>query len=235
MRIPKSGGYMVGTATKLLRFREAEEAAIESLPHKIIIEWLSSYVMQPHPSLGRRGAVCPFVKPALKLDALWLAAIPNKALTEDSMCRLVLKYMKRYQKLEPTIGEPAVLKSLILIFPKIETRSAYLLIESVKDKMKLSFVEAGLMLGEFYPSSTSPGLHNSDFHPLISPIPLFVYRRLLPDDLVFLTKETDLPGHRIGFISNYLKYFGDRLSNDWSYAAREALRNAEAELQQEKR
>lgn len=52
--------------------------------------------------------------------------------------------------------------------------------------MKPSFVEAGMMLGEFYSENESPGLYNPDFRPLRSPIPLFVYRRLVPNDLVFL-------------------------------------------------
>lgn len=33
-------------------------------------EWMDSYITQPHEQLGRSGAVCPFVMPARRADAV---------------------------------------------------------------------------------------------------------------------------------------------------------------------
>jgi hypothetical protein len=138
--------------------------------------------------------------------------------------------MKVYQSLEPSAGESKILKTLVIIFPGIMQQHAHSLIEEVKDAMKPSFVKAGLMLGDFYPKSKSPGLHNPKFHPLTSPFPLFVYRQLVPDDLVFLTKNSDPPERRIGFIVDYLRCLGDKLSAEWLRAAHAALEAAQVEL-----
>jgi len=45
------------------------------------------------------------------------------------------------------------------------------------ERCKPNFVERGLMLGEFWSGNDSPGVHNPEFRPLDSPVPLLVIRQ----------------------------------------------------------
>lgn len=214
--------------------REIENEAEPGTPLRIVVDWIASYIIKPHPELGRPGVVCPFVPSAIERNALWFAVIRDVSPSPIAMRNLVQKYMRVYEALEPIAGDGKLLKALILILPEIPQDEACSLVEGVKDTMKLSFIEAGLMLGEFYAASKSPGLHNPDFNPLTSPIPLFVYRQLLPDDLVFLTKQSDSAQLRIRFIRAYLRLLGDKLSPERLHVAHAALRAAELQLSEQR-
>jgi len=202
-----------------------EIAGTETVPLaiKIVMEWVSFYIAKPHLELGRTGAICPFVPPALKLNALWLAVVSDPMPSQTEMCRILDELLKVYQILEPRTGDAKEFKTLIMIFPDIPSPRAYSLVEKVHKVMKPKIVEAGMMLGEFYPQSESPGLHNREFRPLRSPFPLFVYRQMVPNDLVFLTKVSDPPQRRIEFVLSYLRSLSGRLPA-------ERLREAEIAL-----
>lgn len=172
-------------------FAEAYKTAPDATPLKIIADWICSYIVKPHLNLGRPGAVCPFVPHSVEIKALWLTVVSESVNSELEMCQIIKRYMGIYELLEPNTGDDKLFKTLILILPKITRQQSCCMVEQAKDAMKPDFVHAGLMLGEFFTDSASPGLHNPDFHPLCSPIPLFVYRQLVPDDLVFLTRNSD--------------------------------------------
>jgi hypothetical protein len=78
------------------------------------------------------------------------------------------------------------------------------LIDVSKERLKPLFVNDGLMLGEFHELNESPGLHNPDFRPLRSPIPLLAIRRMVYSDIVFLNRPSDPPERRIRFLEAYL-------------------------------
>src|SRR5206468_1894821 len=63
----------------------------------------------------------------------------------------------------------------------------------------------GLMLGQFHMKNEEPGLHNVNFRPLQSPIPLLAVRFMVMADLPFLTRQADPPVLRLRFIKGYLK------------------------------
>lgn len=199
-------------------------------PARTVMKWIDSYITRSHPSLGRAGVVCPFVPPALAVKSLWLAIVRDSRPSKDEMCGALKEYMTKYEHLEPRTGETKSLKVLVLIFPGVPRESAIELIGGVHAIMKPLVVEAGLMLGEFFEGNDSPGLYNRDFHPLCSPVPLFVYRQMVADDLVFLTKKSDSPASRIRFISSYLKNLGANLSSTRLSEAKVALAAARHEL-----
>ena len=47
------------------------------------------------------------------------------------------------------------------------------------------------MLGDFHPFSQSPGIHNPDFRPLKSPIPMLVIRHMVISDWLFLLEKNE--------------------------------------------
>jgi hypothetical protein len=163
------------------------------------------------------------------LNALWLTQVRTTSDSKNDLRGIVGGYLDIYYSLEPCSGPEAELKTLILIFPDIPDRDADALIGSVHRMMKPRIVDEGLMLGEFYADSISPALHNPQFYPLRSPIPLLVYRRMVPNDLVFLTKPSDPPESRMRFVSAYLKFLGERLPAETLAEAQSALRSAAAE------
>ena len=196
---------------------------------RVVVEWISTYVVRPHPQLGRNGIVCPFVPPALRLNTLWLAAVSGGLPSQEEVCRVLRHYLEVYNGLA-TSSAHQELKTLVLVFEDMENDAAPTLIGEVHEIMKPTFVHAGLMLGEFFSLNESPGLHNPDFRPLRSPIPLFVYRQMVPDDLVFLTKPLDPPDLRARFVSDYLRTMGDALSPARRREATGALTTALREM-----
>ncbi len=197
---------------------------------RIVMHWISSFVAKPHGKLGRTGAVCPYVPPALKISTLWLTVVDRDYLSEEEMCQTVTEYLTVYHGLEPRGGEGKQFKTLVVIFPKITHERALSLVAGAQRIMKPTIVGEGLMLGEFFEGNDSRGLYNPDFHPLRSPIPLFVYRQLVPNDLVFLTKPSDPPEHRIQFLLSYLNLLADRLPPELATEAQTALAVARSEI-----
>ena len=89
------------------------------------------------------------------------------------------------------------------------------------------------MLGEFHNRTETPGLHNPQFRPLRSPIPLLAIRFMVESDLPFL-KNTDDISLRVRYLKAYLKQFDKGEKKQMNLAhARDALALAEAQLKQE--
>jgi hypothetical protein len=89
-------------------------------------------------------------------------------------------------------------------YPCIATDEAAQYINGLQQKLKPSFVEAGLMIGEFHQKNDAPGLHNPDFRPLQSPIPMLAIRYMHESDLPFLSRPSDSPERRIKYLQAYL-------------------------------
>jgi hypothetical protein len=197
---------------------------------KVVMSWVSEYVIKPNASLGRRGVVCPFVPPALSLDVVWLGVCEMSSPTVSEMRVVIDKYLNVYRRLEQLSGEAKEFTTLVVVFPDIPECEAPTLIGDVHRLVKPAIVDEGLMLGEFYSKNASPGLHNSGFYPLRSPLPLFVYRQMVPDDLVFLTKASDPPRLQIRFVEAYLRCFGNRLNDERLGQARAAIAAARSKV-----
>jgi hypothetical protein len=209
------------------QIRECDDDVPASI--KIVMRWISSFIANPHENLGRTGAVCPYVPPALKMDSMWLTHCDRGYSSEEEMCQTVMDCLNLFQELDRE-GEAHLFKALVVIFPEISHDLASSLIGRVQKSMKPTIVRAGMMLGEFFDGNDSPGLYNAELRPLRSPIPLFVYRRLVVNDLRFLTKSTDQPEHRVDFLLSYLRVLSDRLPPEIEREARAALAIAKSEI-----
>src|ERR1700685_183751 len=127
--------------------------------HELVSEWLSSYVMQPHPDLGRRGSVCPYVAQALATDSVSLAVYhfgEKKSL--ERMNFAIEHGIERFRDLPAEKGDSELL-SLILVFPDLG-REHWHLIDEGHRASKTKVVQEGLMLGQFHPLCDSPAAHN---------------------------------------------------------------------------
>ena len=196
----------------------------EDLPYLIeVMDWVKNFLGRPHPNLGRPGVVCPFVPHSLKSNSIRLAVIHTKDLYPEQLEEIVGRYRDIFLEMEVKEGELAINRAFLLIFPDIHIEDAPKLVDSVQQKLKPLFVESGLMIGEFHKRNESPGLHNPNFRPLRSPIPLLAIRFMVEADLPFLNSPAD-PYLRIRYLEAYLKCFSHKFTDETKFRnAQQAL------------
>jgi hypothetical protein len=97
-----------------------------------------------------------------------------------------------------------MLHATLILFPDVSPEEAPDLIDRTKEELKPSFVQQGLMLGEFHRSNESPGLHNPNFRPLRSPIPMLAIRHMVSSDFVFLNRSEYSTATRLRYLEAYL-------------------------------
>ncbi|MEH2183208.1 DUF6875 domain-containing protein [Nostoc sp.] len=205
----------------------------EDLPSLIeIMEWIKNFLGRSHPDLGRPGVVCPFVPYSLKSNSIRLAVIHTKDLYPEQLEEVVGGYRDIFLQIDVEERKIAINKAFLLIFPDIHIEDAPKVIDSVQQKLKPLFVESGLMIGEFHKRNESPGLHNPNFRPLRSPIPLLAIRFMVEADLPFLQNPTD-PHLRIRYLEAYLKHFDCKFTDETKFKiARQALALAKEQIKQ---
>ncbi|MBD2677175.1 MULTISPECIES: DUF6875 domain-containing protein [Nostoc] len=204
----------------------------EDLPYFIqILDWVKNFLGRPHPHLGRPGAVCPFVPHSLRSNNIRLAVIRTKDLYPEQIENIVKRYRDIFLEMDVKEHELKLSKAFLLIFPDIHIEDATKSIDNIQQKLKPLFVESGLMIGEFHKRNQSPGLHNPDFRPLRSPVPLLAIRFMVEADLPFLQSPAD-PHLRIRYLEAYLKRFGQKFTDETRFkTAYQALALAKEEVE----
>ncbi|MUG97530.1 hypothetical protein F7734_36490 [Scytonema sp. UIC 10036] len=207
----------------------------QDLPYLIEIQqWIKNFLIKTHPNLGRSGLVCPYVPHALKTNNMQLGVIRAQDLQLQEIEELVLNYKDIFLQKEPRNKDTELTQTILLIFPDIKLEDTARLIDSVQQKLKEFFVDSGLMLGEFHKRNYSPGLHNSNFYPLQSPIPILAIRFMVESDLPFLVNTENLE-LRIKYLKAYLRHFENKNHESQNINhARYALELAQEQLQNEK-
>ncbi|MBW4485872.1 MAG: hypothetical protein KME14_25385 [Tildeniella torsiva UHER 1998/13D] len=179
--------------------------AADSVHREKIQDWIKEFLGNPHPELGRPGIVCPFVPRALRLNTIKSVVIHTEGMQEAQIAELVKSYRTQFLAMEPQQGDLAIYKAMLLIFPDISGLEQTALVDRVQQRLKPFFVEEGLMIGEFHEHNESPGLHNPDFRPLRSPIPMLAIRFMTEPDLPFLSRSSDDPQVRMRYLNAYLQ------------------------------
>lgn len=174
------------------------------------LEWLARFVTRSHPDLGRPGAVCPRLAPALRTDTVWLVAI---ALTGASPEHAV-EASKVLGHLFEDLATPEQRQSAALLgfFPDLPAQNAAAFIDGGHRLVRPWFVERGLMLGEFHPTSTVGGVHNRDLPVMRCPAPMFAVRAITPHDLMFLDQPDTPPVDRLAYLEAFDRHVGARLN-----------------------
>lgn len=168
-----------------------------------VMSWMRNFVAKPHPLLGRNGAVCPFVPRALKENALKVESIDVRDLSKTEFDALVKSFLPIFESMEPSTGKSRLNKSLVIVIDGLEEGEQGQYIEDAHNRLKLHFVERGLMLGEFHKFHGAHGVHNPDFRPLKSPVPMLVIRHMVKEDHMFLDRDCYESGLRTKFVESY--------------------------------
>jgi hypothetical protein len=165
--------------------------------------WAKDFLTKPHPELGRSGHVCPYVNAAIR-EQLFLLTVLRKADSQQRQAeQVVLRLGRHFLQLEPKAGRQAQLKTIVVLFPDLPKERAGDVINEMHRRLKPFFLSRGMMLGEFFADSSKPGLHNPDFRPLRSDVPLLVIRSMMLMDIAFLND-------RARFARAFIQNFGAR-------------------------
>lgn len=197
------------------------------------VEWVRTFLARPHPDVGRSGPVCPFTPAALALDTIWLTEFTENTSDPARLIEVVGQYRDLFFDIEPREGSAAINKTVLVVFPNLGPDAAAL-VDDVQKQLKPSFVDLGLMLGEFHAKNESPGLRNPDFRPLRSPVPMLAIRQMVETDLPFLRRYIDEPQVRVSFLRSYLRRLGGTVRRNYFDQAVSALVEAELEVQASK-
>ncbi|HEV8692909.1 MAG TPA: NAD(P)/FAD-dependent oxidoreductase [Lysobacter sp.] len=213
----------------LLRASDVERDQPDS-PLAAAVEWVRTFLARPHPEVGRSGPVCPFTPAALALDTIWLTQIDDSEPDPARLTEVLSQYRDVFFDIEPRSGATAINKTIMVVFPNLRADAAAL-VDDVQKQLKPSFVELGLMLGEFHANNETPGLRNPEFRPLRSPVPMLVMRQMVETDLPFLRRSLDEPEVRVAYLRSYLRRLGGTVRRNSFDQAVAALVEAELELQ----
>ena len=151
--------------------------------------WAAEFLTRPSSELGRDGPVCPYVRPSMTRDLLWIARVPGPRPRPEWLRTIMSDALEVYPQLPTGNGRStSVLRALVTVFPDLDR---YSVIDSVHLEFKTRFVERGAMLGQFYPGCDQPGLWNRDFRPLDAPLPMLIVRPMMTTDFPFLLERPE--------------------------------------------
>ncbi|HEY3253533.1 MAG TPA: hypothetical protein VGJ91_06280 [Polyangiaceae bacterium] len=187
-----------------------------------VARWAKDFLTKPHPALGRSGHVCPYVSAAIREQRFLLTVLRDAASQQQRVEQIMLRLGQHFAQLHPKGCRQAQLSTIVVLFPDLPKERAGDIINELHRRLKPFFLAHGMMLGEFFPDSSKPGLHNPDFRPLRSDVPLLVIRSMMLTDIAFLSD-------RARFVRAFIKNFGPRGCTEvrnYLEKARDTLSNA---------
>lgn len=181
-----------------------------------VVRWTHEFLLANHPDLGRSGPVCPYVQPSLDGDLLWLTVYRGADPPLDGLATAAERYGRWFRRLPPRSGRLAQFKSILILLPDLLPERGPDVIDVVQKALKPQFVADGLMIGQFYPGCSMPGLWNHRFRPLSSTVPLLTIRHMVAADAGFLDDD---PNH----LAAYLARFEDRIPSRFQGRVHDAM------------
>ncbi|VVS96177.1 DUF6875 domain-containing protein [Erythrobacter sp. EC-HK427] len=169
-----------------------------------IAGYAETFLTAPHPKLGRKGAVCPYVRGSLDRCYLKLGGCNVMSTEPTVVVRNMARVIDIFQGMLPDASdEPgeSMYRTILVVFTELSAKEGSELVEAVQKLLKPGFIDQGLMIGEFYPSCPAKGLHSDEFRPLQTPVPCLAVREITLFDAPFML-EDDL------YVAGYLRRFG---------------------------
>nr|AHE14659.1 hypothetical protein asmbl_13 [uncultured bacterium] len=202
----------------------------------LVRRWLEEYAPHPHPLLGRDGVVCPYMVRALRRDFVRISGFdvsgyrPADDAAADVLADLAHAELRTNLSRAEQVGpDRTYLVSMIIPagWPDAELRG---LVDRVHSRIKPAFIRSGFMAGDFWPDHETVGLHNADFRPFTSPVPVLGMRPLVPADLAFFVKHEPTPQSRLRYLRQYAEVFAGTLNAHWAERLAEELDTAERDV-----
>jgi hypothetical protein len=180
-----------------------------------VMRWAEEFIASPHPELGRKGPICPFVQKTIDVDQLLIGVYDKIDGTSPVPIRDVVLAQADHLKARVPIGAPnGGFSGVVMAFPDIPPEHGDVL-DLVHTELKTHLMERDVMAGAFHPGSTKPAMQNPKFFPFRAPIPSFVVRHVDVRDIVFL-------GHNRNAFERFRARFHDQfarglVSNEFGY------------------
>ena len=106
-------------------------------------DWLANTITQSHADLGRKGAICPYVKRAPMLDGIIALAVRGAASSPSQWLNLVRRSQIAFQRFQTDCNHVGLFSSLLIIAPDLEPAQADKLFVHTLDALKTQFVRSG--------------------------------------------------------------------------------------------
>jgi hypothetical protein len=181
--------FLLEDLEDVARTSELAESDLEAL--RDVRDWIKAFVTMPHADLGRDGPVCPFVPGALERKTLWLAPerIADRGM-QDAV-ELVNGYKSVFLNAEPTGGDDADHKVIVVVFTDLSADRAQGIFDEILQQLAgPSYVEDRIVFGPFYEGNGGTAIYNASFRPFQSPVPfLFVRHGVISDWKFFLDND----------------------------------------------
>ncbi|MEV5341656.1 DUF6875 domain-containing protein [Streptomyces sp. NPDC052676] len=202
----RRAGFTVTAVTRLpggSAVVEARPAAADEGVLDAVLDWMSGYLGNPHPELGRPGAVCPFVEPALRAGTVRTRVVTGvaPARAREELRALVGEIADDLETAEWAHSN-RTLHTVVAVLPELP-RHLWPLLDEVQAEAKPRLARRGMMLGQFHPDCPEPAARNPRFRVSRSPLPLLAIRRMALHDVLFLHRDPAL-------FAEYRRRFGDR-------------------------
>jgi hypothetical protein len=181
---PTTNLFLLDELEDVSRTKELAESDLDAL--RAVADWIKTFVARPHKDLGRTGPVCPFVPGALERNTLWLA--PEQIADRDvpDVVDLVSRYQRLFVGAQPTDGDDAIYKSIVVVFTDLSANRAREFFDDVLHDLAVpSYVEDGFVMGGFYEGNEGTAIYNSSFRPFTSPVPFLLIRQAVISDWKF--------------------------------------------------
>ena len=171
------------------RTSELAQGDLDAL--RAVADWIKTFVARPHKDLGRAGTVCPFVPGSLERKVLWLA--PEQIADRDlpEVVELMSSYKRLLLETRPPEGDDVIYNVIVVVFTDLSADRAQGVFDDVLEHLAVpSYVEDGILFGQYYEGNKAAAIYNSSFRPFESPVPfLFVRHGVTSDWKFFLDNE----------------------------------------------
>ena len=158
-----------------------------------VADWIKTFVVRPNKDLGRAGPVCPFVPVGLERKTLWLAPEQIASKSVRDVVELINDYRKLLLNARPIEGDDANYKAIVVVFTDVSADRArdYFDGAQIQQLKRLSYVEDGVVLGDFHERNEGSAIRNPSFQPFKSPVPFLLMRHAVVSDWMFFLDNED--------------------------------------------
>ncbi len=151
-----------------------------------VADWIKSFIVRPHKDLGRAGPVCPFVPESLPRKTLWLAPEHVGGRSVPDVVDLVRGYQRLFLGAQPTDGDDAIYKAIVVVFTDLSLDRAQEFFDDVLQDLAVpSYVDDGFAMGGSFEGNEAGAIYNSSFRPFTSPVPFLLIRQTVISDWKF--------------------------------------------------
>lgn len=168
-----------------------------------VADWIKTFVARPNKDLGRAGPVCPFLPGALERMTLSLAPEQIADRGVPDVVQLVNGYKSLFLRADPIEGDDAIYKAFVVVFTDVSADRAK---DSMDEVLQLladsSYVEDGVVLGEFYEGNEAAAIYNPSFRPFTPPVPFLLMRNTVISDWKFFLDSED-------WLNKWARRFGE--------------------------